>query len=213
MPKAAKQKKFTAPGLILTVLVTVALLWAAPKSYKLYFHKTPPTTAQKKKNELKAFENLQLIVNAQKQYKLADFDRDHRKNYARFLTHLWTSVDDHNEPVLLSLLPRKLAFAVGPPRAIDGYYFANLHSRQTSPPQQQRRLDYQKEWAAAAIPKVINQTGLLIFITDNSGDIFASSSGRIPPHYPHDPAANKWTKIDSTQILTKFQKTLQYNDK
>jgi hypothetical protein len=46
------------------------------------------------------------------------------------VAHLWQTVDQNADPVRNNFIPKKLAFAMGASRAIDGYYFQNIHIKE-----------------------------------------------------------------------------------
>ena len=120
MSDVKQNKKITTVGIIFTIVVTVAFLWAANQWFNRYNWPKPLTTKQLRANGLNTFKNLQLIADAQEKYKLTDWDRDGKKTYTEFFTHLWTTVDENNDPMLLDLISHDLAFAIGPYRPKDG---------------------------------------------------------------------------------------------
>jgi hypothetical protein len=208
MNKNTKDKKINVTGLILTGIVTLGFIWASLQWFNRYDWPTQLSRKDIQANEIQTFKNLRRISGAQENYKQTDRNGDGKKSYAKFFVHLWTSVNTESDPVLIDLIPKELAFAMGPSLAIDGYYFEDLHSRTLPTKEQTRKLDYQNEWAITAITAAVRQTGSLIFIADNSKDIFVKTYTEIPSQYPHDPLANGWTKIGSIEQLKDFQKTL-----
>ncbi len=210
MTQTPKNKKINTIGIILTVDVTLAFIWAAKQWLNRYNWPTPKTFKEMQANEIKTFKNLQLIVQAQEKYRQTDWDNDGKKNYAKFHTHLWTTLNAENDPVLINLIPKELAFAAGPYRAVDDYYFLNSHTRMKEN-SQILDLDYEKRWAIIAVPAAYTKKGIPIFIVDNSGRIFVQKYKTILYHYPHDPIADGWTEIQNVEQLKNFQENVRYS--
>jgi hypothetical protein len=196
-----------------TVLVTLGFIWAAVQWYNRYDWPPKLNINNMQANEVRAFENLRLIAQAQEKYRARDWDGDGEKTYANFFVHLWTTVDKENGPVLIELIPRRLGFAMGPAEAVDGYYFVDLHSRALPTKGQETELYCQKEWAVVGVPATFSKTGFLLFLTDNSGRIFAKNSREVPQSYPNDPLSDGWTGIESVQQLKALQRTVGYTRK
>jgi hypothetical protein len=213
MTEIRQNKKISVPGVIITVLVTLGFLWAAVQWYNRYDWPPKLTVTDMQTNEVHAFENLKLIAQAQEKYKVQDWDGNGEKTYADYFVHLWTTVDKKNDPVLIELIPRKLGFAMGPAEAVDGYYFVDLHSRVELEKRQKRKLNYEKEWAVVGVPAAPRKTGFLLFMTDNSGQVFAKNTREVPLSYPGNPLLEGWTKIESIQYLKDLQKTIDYTPK
>lgn len=213
MVERRRSKNISIPGVILTVLATLGFIWAAVQWYNRYDWPPELTTDDIKANEVQAFENLKLIAQAQEKYRERDWDGDGARTYAKFLPHLWTDVGKENEQILIELIPRALAFAMGSTEAVAGYYFEDLHSRALRERGRHRKLDYEREWAAAAVPATFWRTGFLVFLADSSGAIFARDSREVPARYPHDPTSEEWTRIDSVQQLQGLQNTVDYSRK
>ncbi|RKY08217.1 MAG: hypothetical protein DRP66_05035 [Planctomycetota bacterium] len=201
MNTSSQNKEISVVGIIFTVIVTLGFIWAALQWLNRYNRPAQLTSEDMRANEIQAFKNLRRISQAQEKYKQTDRDGDGKKKYAKFFTHLWRCVNIQSEATTIKLIPKDIAFAVAPSFAIDGYYFINLYSRALSAKGQTRKLDYEKEWAVAAIPADPGNTGSLIFIADNSSDIFMKKYTEIPSYYPHDPHSNGWTKIESIKQL------------
>ena len=203
MSEIPQNKKINLPGVVLTIIVTLTFFFTAKQWLNRYNWPPPQSTKQKQANKIKTFKNLQLIVRAQEKYKQTDWDNDGKKNYAQYHTHLWTTLDAKDNPVLINLIPKKLAFAAGPYRTLDNYYFFNSHIK-LSKDGQPIDLDYEKQWAVIAVPAAYTKRGLPIFIADNSGRIFIRKYKSMPDHYPNDPLANGWTEIKNVQQLKHF---------
>jgi len=139
-------------------------------------------------NEVMTIGELKLIYQAQKQYHAADWDQDALYQYAAFIAHLWQTVDQNADPVRINFIPQKLAFAMGPTRAIHGYYFQNIRVKEIQnngirpgASSKGRRLqlmdiDLTKEWATTAVPAFYGKTGVLSFIITSAGKIYAKDN-------------------------------------
>jgi len=129
MSKILQKNSCTFPGIIITIFATLLFLWAILQWFNL--NNWPPRLSSREiqENEFRAYKNLQLISDAQKKYRELALDKGTEKTYASYFVHLWTSVDKNNDPIPINLIPKKLAFAMGPSRAINGYYFIDLQAR------------------------------------------------------------------------------------
>ena len=208
MSETVQKKEFSIAGVALTIIVTAGFVWGSVQWFNNCNRGSQSGAENVSANEIQAFENLQSIARAQAKYVPTDWDGDKKKNYAAFFVHLWMSVSSGGEQIPVKLIPEKLAFAIAPARAIDGYYFIDLHSRAAAEKEETDELDYEKEWAIAGAPAAASGKRSVIFITDVSGDVFVKNN-KIPPlQYPHDPLSNGWTKIETIEQLKDFQKTL-----
>ena len=135
-------------------------------------------------NEIETFENLKKIFKAQQKYYNADFDRDGIKSFALFIAHLWQTVDKKSYPVETRLVSKKLAFAMGETKAINGYFFMTIclkevkkvdkkNSESNSGNVGYNDFDFTREWAMKAIPASYKFTGMLKFIVTQTGKIYA----------------------------------------
>ena len=136
-------------------------------------------------NELKAMEYLRLIYDSQQKYYAVDWDGDKKKEYAKFVTHLWQTVDNNANPLKNAFIPKELAFAMGEAKAIDGYYFLNVYYREKKDDgveaqeedgetkTENNPIDFEKEWVVSAMPADRGRTGLLTFIMTSAGKIYA----------------------------------------
>jgi len=207
---ATRNRDYSVTGIIFSIVVTVGFVWAAVQLYTLWNGTRQLIAQDMKLNELHAFLNLQVISQAQKKYKETDWDGDGKKTFAKYFIHLWTSVNNSGEPIRVRLIPQKLAFAIEAARAIDGYYFVDLHDRVLSANNETQRLDYEKEWAVLAVPPTDGQTEARYFLADNSGSIFVKAAKYASMQYPDNPLSDGWTKIDTIQQLQDFQKKIIY---
>ncbi|CAB1075762.1 hypothetical protein D1AOALGA4SA_3573 [Olavius algarvensis Delta 1 endosymbiont] len=168
-------------------------------------------------NEVNAKNYLKLIYGAQKQYVAVDWDKDGVKSYAEFIAHLWQTVDHNADPVRNSLIPRKIAFAMGVSRAIDGYYFQSIHTKEIQPgspdsaiknrhqPQQSIAIDLTHEWVVVATPASYGRTGTLSFITGSSGKIYAKDTRNRPVEsIPDSLVPTGWQEITDELDIRKL---------
>ena len=203
-------KKINIVGILFTLFVTAGFLWAAWQWLNRYDWPPSLSSADMQRNEAQAFQHLQQIAQAQEQYKKVDWDKNGSRTYARFPAHLWTSVNNDNEPIQVNLIPQDLGFAMGPDEAIDGYYFRNFETRESPQTGSIQRLDSEKEWAIAAIPAIYKKTGILLFLADSSGLIVINNFRNAPTHYPANPLSENWTPVTTLQELQEIQTTLAY---
>ncbi len=201
-PRAATRSRadrLVGGGLVL--LVTVGFLWAAAEWFRLDDWPRKPSPAAIPGNEAKAFERMQQIAEAQERYRQKDWDDDGEKSYARFMVHLWRTADTQGNPVEVNLVPRRLGFAMDYSLALDGYFYIDLRQRgQTL--DRARPLDAAREWAVAAIPKAYRSTGILSFMVDQSGKIYAKDDPLPwPTRYPENPESGGWTEVSGKEAL------------
>jgi hypothetical protein len=201
MNKKTTTKNFTIAGIIMTIAVTFALVWAGQQWKHRYNLSKPFTEKQQVANSVIAFKNLQLISAAQEKYKQKDWDNDGQKVYSRYHVHLWTTLDQKNDPLLIELIPKKLAFAIGPEKDADGYFYKNISRRYLDSKGNTRKNDYAKEWAIAAIDAHYSSTSMRVFLADSSGEILIKYTNEIPKIWPFDPLANGWETITSIEQI------------
>ena len=156
-------------------------------------------------NEVRAYEHLKQIRPAQEAYLGKSPALTGQASYAIFLTHLWTAVDSSGRPVKLDLIPESLAIAIGPSKAIDGYYFLDVRKRHDHKTRQPRKVDYGSSWAIAAIPRLSGQTGRLVFLIDKTGDIFAVPAKHYSSRFPLDPERAGWIPLPTLTELNAWQ--------
>jgi len=219
------EKKFCLVGSIFTIIVTATFLWGGYQW--LQRNNFPPklAPAQIQSNEILAFERLKQICEAQQKYILKDWDGDGQKNYAQFLAHLWQSIDSNADPVKVDLLPRKLAFAMRRPFAIDGYIYVDLHynlkraknKKDSAASVEINEIDPNTGFAVSALPSSNKETGLLSFIITQKGDIHARPLNHIIYGTrlgfltcPENFAQEGWRQIKSVNDLKNVQKELTY---
>ncbi|MGA1824580.1 MAG: DUF2950 family protein [bacterium] len=164
----------------LCCILCVYICFVSGSFYSIY----NDTNAQNKKasleriisNENRIVNYLRVIHDAQNRYHAVDWDEDGVKTYAQFIVHLWQTVDKQAFPIKNRFIPKKVAFAMGKSRAMNGYYFLDIRLKESgnmhqSP--QSRALDLKHEWAITAAPADYGHTGMLTFIVSNSGKIYA----------------------------------------
>jgi hypothetical protein len=170
-----------------------------------------PITAQDMQSNVQsAFLNLQTISQAQKKYKEKDWNGDGKKTYADYFIHLWTSVTTTGNPVFVGLIPKRLGFALESSRAIDGYYFVDMHDKQLPDNKPVQRLDYENQWAVLAMPTSNGMTGMLFFMADQSGHIFVNPAKFVSTQYPDNPLLAGWIEVDTIQQLKDYQNKIIY---
>ena len=208
MSATSKNRNFTVAGIGLTAAVTVFFLWAGYQWMNRHNWPRPLTVRGRQANEIKAFENLKLISQAQEKYRQADWDGDGKKTYAQFYIHLWRSVDGDSKPISVGLISRELGFAMGPSRPIEGYYFVDIHYRSVDTKvREKRKLNHESEWAVAAVPIGYKHTGRIAFLADDSGGVFARGYTDVPSKCPAEPVSAGWNVIESVRELEEFQRT------
>lgn len=191
-------------GIIFSVAVTIGLVLAAMWWYKL-FKPVEISADEIKTNIQNTFLNLQAISKAQSEYIKTDWDNDGKKVFAKFYIHLWRSVSLQGDPIDVGLIPKKLAFAIEPARAINSYYFIDLHDKDVGDGQLQS-LDYEKYWAILAMQPNENQKEALYFLADYTGNVYAKYAKYVPQQYPADAISDGWTKILTINQLRDFIK-------
>lgn len=195
-------------GVIATLIVSVGFVLAAiqivmrDSEYK-------PNVRTITANEVAAFKNLVRIREAQERYLERDWDGDGRRNYAKFFVHLWSSVRTDGTRVPVNLISKELAFAEGTYRSKNGYYFEELHSRETTSGRIVD-LDYSEEWALLGLPARDGITGVCVFLADSTGSIYVIKTLDVPEHVPADPLAHGWTKVKDVGELKSFQRSIVY---
>ena len=196
-------------GIIFTLIITIGFIWAVYRLVGLSGDKGPLTAARMQANEVRAFARLQSMAEAQAHYIQTDWDRDGKNVYAVFFVHLWTSVSQQGEPIPVNLIPRKLAFAMEDSLMVDGYYYMDLRKRRLEG-NARREMDYETEWAMAALPGTAGRTGVLSFIVDQRNVIYTAPRLHNRQEYPYEPEAGGWKRIDTAAQLKEFQKSVTY---
>ena len=196
--------KVTLPGLLTTLLAVCFIGFGFWYTWGALLAPDGEVAEDVRANERHTLENLKRILSAQEDFKA----RHPRGEYARFFTHLWQWVDPHRQPVHLGLIARRLAMAMGPTKAVDGYYFVDVRERWIDDREENMPIDYARQWAVAALPAAFGKTGRLVFLADQTGRIYAVAPSRPPSRYPHDPAAAGWRIVDSAADLLALQSVI-----
>ena len=209
MTNSLKKRKITITGIIFVIIVTLCFAWVIYQLLVLPGEKIKLTGPEMRRNEITAYRNLKSIAAAQEQYFQKEWDGDGKKSYAVFYVHLWRSVTPQGEPIRVKLIPKKLAFAMDISSPLEGYYFVDLRRRRIDL-RDRKEFDYETEWGVAALPGIFRRTGVLTFIVDQTGDIYAAPRMHSEPEYPIDPVKSGWTRIASVKELKEFQETINY---
>jgi hypothetical protein len=209
MNETQQKNKLNITAILFCIAVTFFFIWAAFQWYNRDSDQAQLPVGVMQTNEIHAFTNLLMISQAQKKYKEKDWDGDGKKTYALYFVHLWTSVSTKSEPIRIELIPKKLAFAMETAKAIDGYYFIDLHDR-ISQGGGQVPMDYEKQWAIMGLTASHGQTGMLNFLADQTGSIFVNIAKYVAPQCPENPSAGGWVKIENIEQLKDFQKKIIY---
>jgi len=134
-------------------------------------------------NENEVVDFLGMIFNAQQKYHAIDWDEDGKNQYARFIAHLWQTVDKNADPVKSRFIPRELAFAMGKTRAFKGYYYLDIHYKGKQDVNTRSNMnpgltdmDPEKEWVIIAVPAEYGHTGTLTFLVSSAGRIYAKDN-------------------------------------
>ncbi|WP_419660789.1 hypothetical protein [Desulfosarcina variabilis] len=191
------ERTATLPGILVTIIALGLLGFGAWYAGCALLQNRPMGRDVKASNENRALAHLKRIQSAQHAF----CDRHPRGEYARFVPHLWQWVDPRGTPVRLDLIPRRLAMAMGATTAVDGYYFVDIRSRTGAGQAGEQAIDYNHQWAVAALPAGFGRTGRIVFLADQTGRRYATMPPRPPTHYPDDPVAAGWIVVDTKNDL------------
>jgi hypothetical protein len=189
----------TFSGAVLTAAAALAGLAAAWWLARYEADRPEPDPRRAPANERAALAAVRRIAAAQERYRRTDWDGDGTLAYAHYVAHLWQTPGPDGRPVRLGLIPRRLAFAMGPAQAADGYFFRTLGTRESTGGVAQ--LDFRAEWALAAVPAAHPATGRLTLIADQRGGVYASPDPLPPAGYPADPATQGWLRVEAPEDL------------
>lgn len=154
------------------------------------------------RNELKTYGNIKEIIAAQAKYIQTDWDQDSKKSYARFIPHLYQSVDLNANPVPVKLLRKNLAFADTLIRNIDGYYYVTLYQHNLAP------INFEKRWASIAVPLHYDRTGRYVFLFNHTEKIYIkdfSYDNMTKIYRPFSPETKGWQEVTTQEALKKYQ--------
>ena len=208
--ETTQSQNISISGIIVTILVTAGFVWAAGQWLNRN-NENEGQSSTMQANEHRTLSHLQLISQAQKKYIQNDWDQDGKKTYAMYFVHLWTSLDKEKDPVAVNYISRDLGFATEAARAVDGYYFYDLHDQMVPGTGEVRPFNYEKEWCILGMPVYHGKTGKINFIADHSGNIYVNKAKYVPAQYPGEPSRFGWTKIDNLEQLQAFQKNISYD--
>jgi hypothetical protein len=209
MNSTGEKRTVTITGVILTIAVTLGLIWSVLQLLDPGIDTPEPTALQKRENEITVYENLKKIAAAQTYYRQKDYDRDGEEEFAMFYVHLYTSVSPESHPIPVNLIPKQLAFAMGISRALDGYYFKDLRQQELAGGKRES-FDYTRQWAVLAAPASKGRTGVLTLIAHHNGAVYVTPKMHTELLVPYEPERNGWAKIDSLAQLKQFQKHVTY---
>jgi hypothetical protein len=92
------------------------------------------------------------------------------------------------------------------PRAVDGYFYVDLRWKQTGR-HRKRLLDWEREWALAALPAKHGRTGRLVMLIDQTGAVFVKDfNTRRFFLYPSHPGEFGWRRLERPAELLQLQK-------
>jgi hypothetical protein len=202
MKKNSKELNYL--GIAVTILVTAGFIWASGEWFNRFNWPRPVTSKEARSNEVNAYKNMKLIIEAQKKYREKDWDGDGNKTFAEYLVQLYRTITVDNDYIDLKFINKDLGFAMGQSKALKGYYFDPLTERAISE-NESRQLNYNNEWAIAGIPEYSSKTGTFMFITDQTNQIYVKQSKFPPAYYPNSPLGEGWTPIKSVKEFKKFQ--------
>lgn len=192
-----KEKKFTWPGLIVTLLALIGMGWGL---WHLVFWEGSPfsgSEASRLSNAKQAFSRLSQIRDAQESYK------KETGRFARFFIHLYREPDAEGKPVDRGLIPQRLGFARSPKTDWDGYYYVDAHKCGAG--DKDRRVP-ETEWMAAAVPAQPGKTGDITLLASPEG-IFAASDPGAMLFYPCNPRGPDWTRVEKAGDLAGVPRT------
>ena len=192
------------PGMLFAAFMT-AFIFLALWFWIDHFPINPSVSLkQMQQNESAAFEALNRMISAQNTYRDQSLKFSDKASYAAFLNHLWIAVDPQGNPVRHNLIPEKLGVAVGPSKAVNGYYFLDVRQRHDAATVTTETIDYQKGWAIAAIPQMAGRTGSVVMIADQSGSIYGIPADNYSSRFPIAPAKAGWAKLKNAKDLAVF---------
>ena len=194
------KSKMTIPGIIVTILATMFFIWSVYQLINISDNPHQITDGDIMNNEIKALNNLKLIIKAQNEFYSKDLDGDGIKDYVEFLPHLWTYASKDINPIKLELISEDIAFSKSSQDGYNGYVFVCLQKVKIES-DDLKDIDNTKKWAAIAYPKTVNITGRLTYITNQNNDIFAKKDIYNLKLYPTNPEKEGWLKINSEEDL------------
>jgi predicted SnoaL-like aldol condensation-catalyzing enzyme len=182
------------PALVFSIVALLFIFLVFIFLITFFLEPALPSTTEMRRNEENAFIVLNKIKNAQDEYRSKDPDKDGKKAYAPFFTHLWQSISETSENIPVNLISKDLAFAMGSSREREGYYFMDIHFR-FDDQGKAVQLDPENEWALTGVPARIGLTGKLIFLINQRGIVYAKTGYEAPKVFPFDPRGEGWVVV------------------
>lgn len=167
----------------------------------------PTNGSLPKPNQIEAIivSRLREIAQAQGEYIKTDWDEDGKREYAKFLVHLWQSVSTKDSSVKpCRLINEKLAFVSDSHQGLDGYQYRILTLRShgsgapNSPDKPTARpLDFGSEWAAVAYPVTRKPypKPLRSYLICCGNRIFSKIESSVTSIVPNDVSSAGWAEI------------------
>jgi len=207
---------FAVFSVVVVLVVSVSFVFILNKSGSMTWN----LASAMKNRELKAYERLIQIADAQDLFREKDMDGNGKQDYCAFYIHLWTMIGPDAEPVRLNLIPKRLAFAMRRPYALDGYFYVDIHYRGPrlyGEIDDNTLIDHDNAFALGAFPADNMADGLLCFIIDQDRHIYAGELEYIEADsniglyaYPYRPTAVGWKEIKDIEGLIGMQQVLDY---
>ncbi|MEW5735373.1 MAG: hypothetical protein AB1921_10990 [Thermodesulfobacteriota bacterium] len=193
MNQQGGKRRFTWPGLVLTLAATLSFAWAL---WQIAFWQGSPFgtgSSGRMRNAKKVFSRLSDIRQGQEQYRKAT------GRYARFYIHLYRDVDEKGAPVDRGLIPQRLGFARSPKTAWDGYYYQDVHG--CGREEKEERVP-DAAWMVAAVPAKPGESGDLTLLACPEG-VFATGDPAAALLFPCRPEPPAWIRVESPGDLAR----------
>jgi len=188
------KNKFTLPGIIITFMASLFFvlsiyLWSSIDLEK----KNILSKEELLQNEIEAFYTMQRIITAQSKFYEEDSNLSGSKDYAEFLPHLYIYAGKSIEPVKLGLITEEVAYSKSSLNGFKGYIFKTLPFIDS--------LVYKDLWSVTGIPKKLNITGRLTYITNQNNVIFSKLNVYNLKNYPLYPEKEGWIKTNTEKDI------------
>ena len=198
----ALRGRISISGTVATLLATAGFVAAGLYLAGIIPADEKAATADRKAAVSAAYARLRKIAEAQERYRAVDWDADGLKTYARFLPHLWQTVDRHDRPVKTRLISRTLAFATAPERSAGGYYYRMLYRRGDEA--RARSIDHRAGWAVAAMPADPRRSGQLALLCDQRKTVYVRTIRAAVTRLPAHPERAGWQAIANVEALRDY---------
>jgi len=184
--------KFT-DSLASGIIILIAFIFFLFLIFIIFFNDDSPVSYYGNES-IKAVESFKKIMIAQEEYKRKDRDGDGILSYALFTPHLWISVDENNEQVLVDLIRPELAMAITPMDSYNGYVFKILHKKK-QPDGRTEIINFKDEWAALAYTADrYSKTGMML-LTDGKR-IWTKKEVYDTDAFPYKPENEGWIHLE-----------------